>query len=125
MFLLEGYKWISLEIPNREKQRFAGESIFFADGSFPAGGNFDGFRRDRGGVSRSILLYVRTRGADETGERREINPAAVTLLDIIVEISYALYDLFVMMRKRPEAGKAPKGCNLHMCECNGQWHHYC
>src|SRR5208283_5099865 len=41
-----------------------------------AGGNFDGFYRDRGGASRSVLLYVRTRGADETGERREINPAA-------------------------------------------------
>jgi hypothetical protein len=42
---------------------------------FSAGGNFDGFRRDRGVASRSILwVYVRTRGADETGERRGINP---------------------------------------------------
>jgi hypothetical protein len=29
-----------------------------------------------GTARRSVLLYVRTRGADETDERREINPAA-------------------------------------------------
>ena len=54
-------------------QRFAGE---VSDLPLAAGGNLDGFRRDRGVVSRSVLLYVRTRGAEETGERREINPAA-------------------------------------------------
>jgi hypothetical protein len=46
-------------------------------------------------------------------------------LDIIVEISYTFYDLFVMMRKHPAAGKAPKGRNLHMCEGSEQWHYYC
>jgi len=29
-----------------------------------------------GSRAGAYLLYVRTRGADETGERREINPAA-------------------------------------------------
>ena len=33
--------------------------------------------RDRGVASRSVLLYVRTRGHEETGERREIHPAGL------------------------------------------------
>ena len=42
---------------------------------FPAGGNFDDRRRDRGAADRSILLYVRTGDAEETGAWREIGLA--------------------------------------------------
>ncbi len=39
---------------------------------------------DRGVASRSVLsVYMRTRGAEETGERREISPAAPVLVDIV------------------------------------------
>ncbi len=42
-----------------------------------AGGNFDGFRRDRRvREPEHTVSYVRTRVPAETGERREINPAA-------------------------------------------------
>ena len=42
-----------------------------------AGGNFDGFRRDRGGANRSVYFaYVRTRGADETSA---VYPASILL----------------------------------------------
>jgi len=73
------------------------------------------------------VLWSTSRASGDAGQAKgaKLTRPPPTLLDIIVEISYALYDLFVMMRKRPVAGKVPKGCNLHMCECNGQWHHYC
>ena len=45
----------------------------------PAGGNFDDRHRDRGAADRSILLYVRTGGAEETGAWREIVPAGPRL----------------------------------------------
>jgi hypothetical protein len=58
--------------------------------------------------TRPTIAYVRTRTRPGDRARREKIPAGVTPLDIIVEISYTFYDLFVMMRKHPVAGKAPK-----------------
>ncbi len=47
------------------------------------------------------------------------------LLDIIVEIPYTSYDLFVMTQSTRRPARHQKGYNLHMFEYSKQWHHYC